>query len=350
MKIAFGALIALFLVFNASSQLLDLPRKSPKASIEERLGIVDLSISYSRPAAGGRVVWGQVIKMDGSQTWRAGANENTILSISHDVQINGKSIAAGSYGLFFIPTNKDWTLIFSYENDAWGAFNYDPGKDALRLTVTPTEGTHVERLEYRFVNHTSQSVDVEISWASKAASFTISADIPQLVLASIETQLLGSVQFDWRSWNEAANYCLDQNYDLERGLKWAELSIDGSFGSEPTLTNHLTKSKILMKLGRTEEANQAIQDGLKFGTMREVHRYARYLLTLGEAEKALKIFIKNSKDYPGEMISEVGLARGYEATGDKKKAIKYYLSAAELTNDMAARYYKGLADQLSSEE
>ncbi len=103
------------------------PEASQQASVMQRIGLTDITISYHSPLVKGRTVWGELVPYD--EVWRAGANENTTISFSTDVKIEGKSLPGGKYGLHMIPTQKEWTIIFSNNSGAWGSFFYkDKGR------------------------------------------------------------------------------------------------------------------------------------------------------------------------------------------------------------------------------
>ncbi|UCE05102.1 MAG: DUF2911 domain-containing protein [bacterium] len=136
-------------------------RLSLNASVTQRLGLdTDVTITYCRPGVKGREIWGGLVPYGmapGNKysknkpfPWRAGANENTTIEFNKDLLIEGQKLAAGKYGIHMIPSKKDWTIIFSNNNSAWGSFSYDQSEDALRITVTPVKAPHQEWLIYGF--------------------------------------------------------------------------------------------------------------------------------------------------------------------------------------------------------
>jgi len=155
-------------------------RVSPKASIEETIGLTDITISYSRPGVKGRKIWGGLVPYD--KVWRAGANEATKITFSTGVKINGKSLPAGSYGFFIIPTTKNWTIIFNKVADQWGAFTYNEAQDALRLSITPQPSAYHEWLTYTFenlkvtANGKPNSAIIYLKWEKTKIPFTIETD------------------------------------------------------------------------------------------------------------------------------------------------------------------------------
>jgi hypothetical protein len=97
-----------------------------------------------------------------------GANENTVLRVSHDVLIEGKPLAAGSYGLHALPGESDWTLIFSNNSTSWGSFFYKESEDALRITVKPAKSDYREWLTYEFTDRQPDRATVQLAWEDLA--------------------------------------------------------------------------------------------------------------------------------------------------------------------------------------
>ena len=202
---------------------LALPQPSPAATVTQQVGLTDITISYHRPAVNKREVWGKLVPYD--QVWRAGANENTTITFSSDVNVGGQKIAAGSYGLHMIPTQKDWTIILSRESHAWGSFFYDQKDDAARFTVTPRPSDFVERLAYTFDEPSDTGVTATLHWEKMAIPVAIQVDTPAVVAASLRTQLRGLQGFFWQPFAQAASYCANHNVNLEEAATWAERAV-----------------------------------------------------------------------------------------------------------------------------
>jgi hypothetical protein len=159
-------------------------RKSLKASVMQRLGVnTDITIEYSRPGVKGRKIWGELVPYgmapgnkysdDKPYPWRAGANENTTIEFSKDVLVEGNKLAAGKYGIHMIPSEKDWTIIFSKNSENWGSFAYNKDEDALRITVTPVEAPHKEWLMFGFNNLAGTSATACLHWEKLRVPFKI---------------------------------------------------------------------------------------------------------------------------------------------------------------------------------
>ncbi len=178
-------LSALMMVASASSAQQNKVRLSLKASVMQRIGVnTDITIDYSRPGVKGRKIWGGLVPYGlapGNKEskgkpfpWRAGANENTTIQFSKDVIVEGHELPAGKYGLFMIPGKKEWVIIFSKDNSAWGSFSYNQADDALRITVKPVEAPHMEWLMYGFDHLAGTSATAYLWWDNLKVPFNIS--------------------------------------------------------------------------------------------------------------------------------------------------------------------------------
>lgn len=123
------------------------PVASPADSVSAKVGKATIEIKYSSPSVKGRKIWGELVPFE--KVWRAGANKATIFTTSEDIRVEGKPLAAGSYALFMIPTALNWTVIFNKTSDQWGAYKYEEGQDALRVSVKPKKvSASKEQLTY----------------------------------------------------------------------------------------------------------------------------------------------------------------------------------------------------------
>src|SRR3954453_16246715 len=196
-----GLVAGLLLVLTAGAALaqqLDLPRPSPNASVTQMVGITDITIKYSRPGVKGREVWGKLVPY--GEVWRTGANENTTIKFSTPVKIEGHELPAGLYGLQTIPTQGDWTVIFSKDAQLWGAFDYKQEHDALRVQVKPAPAEPQERMGFEVNDLTDTSAKVVLRWEKLQVPFKIEVDTPKLVADAAKGALR------WQSSYQAANY------------------------------------------------------------------------------------------------------------------------------------------------
>jgi len=328
----------------AQSLVLDLPRQSQRAQVSQRIGITDVTISYHRPLVNDRKVWDALVPY--GKVWRAGANENTTITFSDPVQIEGKPLDRGTYGLHMIPNADEWTIIFSKNSTSWGAFTYDEKEDALRVTVKPKAADMHNALTYDFDNPQPDSAVVELEWEKIAVPFKVSVDVHDVVEASLRKQLRSLSQYTWVSWDEAANYLLTEKVALDSALIYANKSIE----NEDRYDNEITKSKVLKALNRKDESAAAEKKALDMANPLQVHQYARQLLGEKRNDEAYAIFRENAQKHPDQWFVHTGLARMYSAQSkfdDATKEMKLSLAAAP---DDQKTYLDGLVKRLEAKQ
>src|ERR1700737_507209 len=185
--------------------MLDLPRQSQHALLTQRIGITDITINYHRPLSNSRQIWGKVVPY--GEVWRAGANENTIITFSDPVTIEGQPLDKGAYGLHMIPGENQWTVIFSKNSTAGGSFTSKQEEDALRVNVKPQTAELHDALAYDFDEVKPDSTVVTMRWDKVAVPFRVAVKVNDLVTASIHRQLHGLNQYYWEGWDDGAGCC-----------------------------------------------------------------------------------------------------------------------------------------------
>jgi Protein of unknown function (DUF2911) len=142
-------------------------RPSPPAEAHAKIGDNTISINYSSPSVKGRTIWGDLVPY--GKVWRTGANEATIFETSGDLVINGQKLPAGKYGIFTLPGEKEWTIIFNSVWDQWGAFKYDSSKDVLRVKADAEKSEAFnERMKFEIKDHV-----VSLLWENLRVSFMV---------------------------------------------------------------------------------------------------------------------------------------------------------------------------------
>ncbi|MGC1372561.1 MAG: DUF2911 domain-containing protein [Candidatus Sulfotelmatobacter sp.] len=324
--------------------MLNLPRQSQHALIMQRIGVTDITINYHRPLANGRQIWGKVVPY--GQVWRAGANENTTITFTDPVTIEGQALDKGTYGLHMIPGENQWTVIFSKVSTAWGSFSYKQDEDALRVTVKPQTAELHNPLTYDFDDVKPDSTVVTLSWDKVAVPFKVAVNVNDIVTASIRKQIRGLNQYYWEGWDDAAAYLLANKIDLDEALKDEELSIQ----AEERYDNLLNKSKILDAMGRREEAEAARKEALDKAGALQLYFYARQLQADKKQEEAFAIFRANAKKFPDYWTSHVGLARVYSGQGDFDNALKEMQLALTTAPDSNKTNLQNYLKRLQSKE
>ena len=300
----------------AQSALLDIPRDSQHATVLQKVGITDIKVNYHRPLVKGRQIWGKVVPYDA--VWRAGANENTTISFSDAVSVEGKLLDAGTYGLHMIPGEKEWIVIFSKNSTSWGAFTYKQDEDALRVTVKPQPAEFREALAYDFDDIKDDSATLTMHWEKLGVPVKIWVNTKELVQASLHKQLRGLAQYTWDGWDDAANYLLASKLNMDDALNYCDRSIQ----VEERFDNLFTKSRVLTAMGKKDDADKTLTLALSKANALQMHSYARQLQIDGQNEKAFAIYKENAKKNPNDWIVHMGLGRMYSAQGDYANAAK----------------------------
>lgn len=150
---------------------------SPSASVAQKIGLTDILVTYGRPAVRDREIFGDLVPY--GRWWRTGANESTVVVFQEDVRVQGEIVSAGTYSLYTIPNEGEWTIIISNKL-SWGT-QYDENEDLLRVTATPEQSHHVEQMMIYFENVTAESGDLVIHWADTKVPVTIEpvAELPE---------------------------------------------------------------------------------------------------------------------------------------------------------------------------
>jgi hypothetical protein len=318
------------------------------ATVSQKIGIVNVVIDYNSPDVHGPQgedrtdhIWGELVHYgfidqgfgtSKAAPWRAGSNENTTISFSHDVKIGGKDIKAGSYGLFLdVEKEGPWMWILSKNSTSWGSYFYDAEEDVLRVQTTAVDAPYTEWLTYGFDDRGTSSTTAYLQWEKKRVPMKIEVpNINELYIAEIRKELRNFSGFNYQNWTRAAQFCVQNKINLEEALTWAEIAVSTPFVGEENFTTLQTKSMVLDALGKETEAEAAMDKAIKHptATIQSIHQYGRTLLADGKNQKALAVFKLNRQMHPKEMFTtSVGLARGYAAIGDKKNALKNWEAA-----------------------
>ena len=316
-----------------------------KSEVTQWISLVKVTIDYHSPHVHNPPtkdrtghIWGELVPYglhdEGfgptkGAPWRAGANESTTITFSHDVRIEGKDLKAGTYALFLqVEPTGPWQWVFT-THPGWGSFQYDPKDDALRVPATPQDAAFTEFLTYDFDERRPDSAVAYLQWEKKRIPFKIEVpDAMGMYVDAIRRDLQGWPGFDYRNWQNAAQFCADNKINLEEALTWADKAISNPFrgaalGQEDFSTLQ-TKAAVLRAMGRESEADAIMQKALRMpGTEAAyIYVYGMGLLNQGHKEKAMDVFLLNKQLNSDKLFwTSLGLARGYTAMNDKKNAI-----------------------------
>lgn len=257
MKARLLALVALALHPNVAlaQPAPELPDASPRARVEQKVGLTEMWVDYSSPARNGRDIWGGLVPF--GELWRTGANLNTLIHFSREATFGGVEVSAGTYGLFTIPSEDEWTVVLNRETEAWGTGDYDQAKDAARVTTEPVESPARERMTFIFSETTPSSTRLDLEWAGLRVSVPIEVDTEGHVMAEIEM----ATSRAWLPHERSARYLLDHGKDLKQAMSF----IDQSIAIQANWRNLWVKARILGALGREKEAVKTAKKAKRLG-------------------------------------------------------------------------------------
>ena len=321
-----------------------------KAIVSEEVGLTEITVIYHRPAVNGREgkIWGGVVPKgfadqgfgNGKLTpWRAGANENTIIEFNKDVKVEGQPLPKGKYGFFIAYDPMESIIIFSKRSDAWGSFFYEEKEDALRVKVKPLPvDTKVENLKYEFSDQTINSAVIALSWEKVMIPFKVEVDYLKQQFEALVAESQNPRGFTSEGLNIAASWCLQNNFELDKGLQWATLATSAAFPGNPSSFSALsTRALILDKMGRSTDAESAFKQALPFGTVNQLQQLGRQLITAQRPKAALEIFEYNYKKNPNQFITLAGMVRGLSANSEYAKALEFARMALKLAPNDASK-------------
>jgi hypothetical protein len=340
------ALICTFLSYTSFSQLTTAATGGNKpAWVGERIGLTDVTIRYNRPHVNGREgkIWGTVVEegffkpnfgYNPTTPWRAGANENTTISFSNDVKIEGRELPAGTYGLFVAYGPQESTVIFSTNSTSWGSYYYNEKEDALRVNVKPVAtDKSVEFMKYEFADQGDSTATVQLAWEKLIIPFKIQANYFNDQLTSFRNELKGQKGFNWQAFDQAAQWCAQNKVNIEEALLWSDTATGQLFGGDKQFQPWATKAQLLTLAGKQNEAAAIMKKVLPYGSMQELHQYGRQLIAGKQFKEALEVFKTNAAQNQKQFTTYMGLVRGYSANGDYKNALKNAQLAQPLAPD-----------------
>lgn len=356
--------LALLLPCIAFSQALRIPNDiNYRSTVGRNLGPLNITVHYGSPGVKGREgkIWGTEVAPYGYNVlgfgsnmpspWRAGADEATTITLSHDALVNGRQLPAGKYALFMALYPDSITVIFNKNHDGWGSYFYNKDMDALHVNTRQqkTNSAMLERLEYRFENQTPNAVDLALHWENWKIPVTISIDRKALTLQDIQRQMSGHLGFDVPSLQAAADWSLQNDVNYEQALNWINSATNPALGGLNSFAALSTQAGLLEKLGRKKQSDSVMDAAMQNATVFELHRYGRQLLAQQKTSEALKVFTGNYNKHKGAWPTHVGMMRGYSASGDLKKALEHArLALPQAPDEQNKKVLQDAITQLSS--
>ncbi len=297
-----------------------LPRESQRSEVRQTIGVTAIEVIHHRPAVKERPIWGELVPY--GKIWRAGANENTTISFSNDVKIEGQDLPAGTYGFHTLPNENEWTLIFNKVNNKWGSFSYKETEDALRVNVKPILAPHQEFLVYGFDQITKNTARAYLHWEKLLIPFTVEVNVDNAIRSMVDTSS------DWQASAQYANYLLRRN-NYDSALEWANKSA----GMKEDFMNLSVKMMVLTKKGEDKQAGELTAKLLTMGDENQINGLGYSLMNIEETDHAIEIFETNVAAHQDSWNVYDSLGEAMEKAGNRKQAIANYSKALELVKN-----------------
>jgi hypothetical protein len=209
------ACVTTLAINTVQAQSIPFPQPSPAATVSQSFATSKIELSYARPSARGRKVFGDVVRYN--EFWRTGANAATTLTFGEEVNINGTTLPAGKYGLITFPGENEWTVVLSSDVNVTSEDAYKKENDKARFTVKPAKlNDMVETFTIDFANMKNNSCDIQLKWENTLVSFTVKANYDERIMKQIES----TMSKDSRPYYGAANYYYENGKDMGKALEW----------------------------------------------------------------------------------------------------------------------------------
>jgi hypothetical protein len=210
---------------QAQTPKIDFPAASPGCTLKQRVGLTDIEIVYSRPSVKGRTIFGGIVPY--GQVWRTGANQATKITFSTPVKLEGHEIPAGTYALFTIPGESEWTIIISTNAAQFGAFQYNQKDDLVRFKVTPAmlPDTSVETFVIEFNRIRDESALLELVWEKTVVPIHLEVEVTGKVVPQIEAAMAAPGKKSDGFYFQAATFYFNHDLDLKKALEWLDAGL-----------------------------------------------------------------------------------------------------------------------------
>jgi Protein of unknown function (DUF2911) len=239
--------LALVSGLQAQTPKIDFPAASPACTLKQRVGLTDITIVYSRPGVKGRTIFGGIVPY--GQGWRTGANQATKLTFSTPVKLEGTDIPAGTYALFTIPGEQEWTIIISTNANQWGAFQYNEKDDFARFKVTPVtlKDTSIETFAIEFNHIRDESALLELVWDKTVVPIHLKVEVTDKLVPQIEAAMAPPGKKSDGFYFQAATFYYNHDQDLNKALEW----VNAGLADNPRIAFEMLhlKAQILAKQG-----------------------------------------------------------------------------------------------------
>ncbi len=244
-----------------------IPEASSTQTIIQNLGLGTITVTYSRPNVKDRKIFGGVQPL--GEVWRTGANWATTVNFSDTTIVEGHTVPPGTYSLFTIPQEKEWTIILNTNPKQWGAYTYLPEEDLVRFKVPVIKLKEKrETFTIAFANVNTKTCDFYLLWDYTAVAFKLKTDDDRRIVANIDTLMQGKE----KPYFNAIQYYYENDKDLNKAMVWVKQAQK----EEPEAPwFKLWEARILLKQGKKSAAIKAAQAGIALSKASNDDEYER---------------------------------------------------------------------------
>jgi hypothetical protein len=251
----YGMFICLMLSASLGFAQIKMPQASPAEKLNTKIGLTDVTLEYSRPGVKGRErnIFGGLVPY--GEVWRTGANASTKVTFSDSVKVKGQWLPGGTYALYTIPGQDEWTVIFSKNLGLWGSMGYKQEEDALRVKVKPVNvGEPAETFTINFSDFSNNSANMNILWDFTKVSVPLETEVDSKVMAQIKETMSKPVE-NGGTYFQAANYYFRNGKDKQQALQWVDKAVE----KDDKYYIHYLRALILADLNKPKDAIKAAE-------------------------------------------------------------------------------------------
>lgn len=255
-------LLSALVITGLSLSAQDLPMPSPSAEIEQRVGLTDIKLEYSRPGVKDRVIFGDLVPY--GEVWRTGANKVPNITFSSDVRLGDKNVEAGTYAIFTIPTKESWTVILNSNTEQWGTSEYDESENVVAVEVMSEEALMTESFTIDINDIRDNSATLVLRWEKTQVRVPMKVEVHPLAVANIEQAIAEKEGTDeaWRVYRNAAGYYYKSKTDMDQALSYINQSIEMYPNS---WYSFWVRAEILAEQEAYKDAVKAAKESIKVG-------------------------------------------------------------------------------------
>ena len=258
-KIILGLALCSAIVFSYAQAIVT-PQPSPTQTVKQNFSVGSIELNYSRPAVKGRKVYGDLVPF--GNVWRTGANSATTLTFSDDVNIGGKDIKAGKYGLLSIPGSSEWTLIITKDVNVNAPSLYKPENDVVRVMARAVQiPMSIENFTIQFANITNSTCELQLMWENTVVVLPIKANTDAKVMAQIDNIF----NKDSKPYFAAASYYFENGKDMAMARTWVDKALAEPANAKAYWMT-LLKARIHEKMGDKNGAKNMAEKTIALAT------------------------------------------------------------------------------------